>query len=131
VTRASFAEILKDRTSVAGLTVAEDLVEPLFAYYELLSFWNRKINLTAVNLEELTPEGVDRLFVEPLSASRFAEAGINVIDIGSGGGSPAIPFSLAVHATSLTMIESRTRKSVFLQEAARATGLRTEVVTAR
>jgi 16S rRNA G527 N7-methylase RsmG len=84
-----------------------------------------------MNLTHLPSEAVDRLFIEPIAASRHAVTGAKVIDIGSGGGSPAIPFALASHAKSLTMVESRSRKSVFLREAARAAGLRAEVVNSR
>ena len=45
-----------------------------------------------------------------------------MIDIGSGGGSPAIPLALAVPGLRLLMVESKTRKSVFLREAVRALG---------
>ncbi len=38
-----------------------------------------------------------------------------MIDIGSGGGSPAIPFALALAGVRLLMVESKTRKSVFLR----------------
>jgi 16S rRNA (guanine527-N7)-methyltransferase len=100
-------------------------------YYEILSIWNRKINLTAVNLRDLPPEAVDRLFIEPVAAAQFASPAQRVIDIGSGGGSPAIPFALAAQSAALTMVESRTRKSVFLREAARAVQLPATVVTSR
>ena len=44
-------------------------------------------------------------------------------DIGSGGGSPAIPLKLARPTLPLPMVESKTRKAVFLREAVRALGL--------
>ena len=37
--------------------------------YRLLSTWNQKINLTGLNLEEPTPEALDRLLIEPLVAA--------------------------------------------------------------
>jgi 16S rRNA (guanine527-N7)-methyltransferase len=55
-----------------------------------------------------------------------------LIDVGSGGGSPSIPFALALPGSRLLMVESKTRKSVFLREVARALGLAdAEVATAR
>ena len=116
---------------MACVTVTPELVERLRAYYQLLARWNRKINLTSVNLEELPADAVDRLFIEPLAAARLAPSDARIIDVGSGGGSPAIPFALAAKAASLVMVESRTRKSVFLQEAARAVALQARVITAR
>jgi 16S rRNA (guanine527-N7)-methyltransferase len=131
VTRSEFAERLATRAHAATLTLPAHLIEPLWSYFELLATWNRRINLTAIDLHALPDDGVDRLFIEPLAAARYASTGGDLIDIGSGGGSPAIPFALGTAATSLAMVESRTRKSVFLREAARVVALPAEVVTER
>src|SRR5207248_608512 len=40
-------------------------------------------------------------------------------DLGSGGGSPAIPLQLARPAQRLVMVESRQRKAAFLREVVR------------
>ena len=54
------------------------------------------------------------------------------MDVGSGGGSPAIPLRIALPGMSLMMVESKTRKSAFLREAVRQLGLdRVMVETAR
>lgn len=104
----------------------------LEVYFEMLRRWNRRINLTGLDLDALTPDGVDRLFIEPLIAARHIAPGTkSIIDLGSGGGSPALPLALAARAESLTMIESRTRKSVFLREAARELSLAATVLTVR
>lgn len=103
------------------------------AYYRLLATWNQKINLTGMNLSDPTPEALDRLLIEPVVAARHAPPGAaRMIDIGSGGGSPAIPFALAVPGVRLLMVESKTRKSVFLREATRALDMAgAEVVSSR
>ncbi len=55
-----------------------------------------------------------------------------MLDIGSGGGSPAIPLRLAAPHLSLRMVESKTRKAVFLREAVRELQLpASEVETSR
>ncbi len=54
------------------------------------------------------------------------------MDVGSGGGSPAIPLKLAVPRLRLTMVEAKARKSAFLREAVRHLGLeQRSVETAR
>jgi 16S rRNA (guanine527-N7)-methyltransferase len=102
-------------------------------YYRLLATWNRKINLTGLRVEDISPEALDRLLIEPLVAASHARPGVRaVLDIGSGGGSPAIPMALALGGASLLMVEAKTRKSVFLKEALRALDLgRADVVTSR
>jgi 16S rRNA (guanine527-N7)-methyltransferase len=123
VTHEEFRARLLSRTEVAGVQVSPVLFEKLEAYFQLLTSWNRRINLTALDLESLPAAAVDRLLVEPLAAARFAPRHEAVLDVGSGGGSPAIPFALATDAKELTMVESRARKSVFLREAARTVEL--------
>lgn len=114
------------------MTIPPELGGRLETYYRLLVSWNRKINLTGMDLAEPTPEAVDRLLIEPIVAARHVPAGAaRMIDIGSGGGSPAIPLALAVPRLGLLMVESKTRKSIFLKEVSRALELQAEVITSR
>ena len=128
-----FQERLARRARRVGLTVRPDLGAQLEIYYRLLATWNKKINLTGLNLSEYGPEALDRLLIEPLlAASHVRPAARSLLDIGSGGGSPAIPLALALPDVSVLMVEAKTRKSVFLREALRALDFsRGEVVTSR
>jgi 16S rRNA (guanine527-N7)-methyltransferase len=113
----------------AQIESTPDVVEGLVVYYDLLMAWNRRINLTSLPDGDLA---VDRLLVEPLrAASHVPEGTAVVVDVGSGGGSPAIPLKLAVPTIRLSMIESKTRKAAFLREAIRELGLDSRVETAR
>jgi 16S rRNA (guanine527-N7)-methyltransferase len=71
--------------------------------------------------------------IEPVAAARYLSKDSPVwFDLGSGGGSPAIPLKLARPGGQLTMVESRERKAAFLREAVRALGiLNTTVEAAR
>lgn len=125
-----FRERLRRRAKAANVPISSELVEKLETYYQLLSKWNAKINLTAFRL---TPEGedaaIDRLLIEPIAAARYIpENARTLLDAGSGGGSPAIPLKLASNNLSLRMVEVKTRKAVFLREAVRELGLRDAVV---
>jgi 16S rRNA (guanine527-N7)-methyltransferase len=116
-----FRTRLLRRASKAGLFLADDLTGALVSYYELLSKWNRKINLTSL---ENPDEAIDRLLLEPVAAARHvSDVAPAVMDIGSGGGSPAIPMKLSLASSSLTMVEVKARKSAFLREAVRALAL--------
>jgi 16S rRNA (guanine527-N7)-methyltransferase len=125
---------LRRRARKAGVELSSDLADRLALYYDLLSKWNAKINLTAFRLDSSgDDEAIDRLLIEPLAASRHVPPDANtLIDIGSGGGSPAIPLSLAAPRLRPRLVESKTRKAVFLREALRTLDLAwAEVETSR
>ena len=109
------------------------VAEALEAYFQLLVLWNQRINLTSLPLQDSPDEAIDRLLIEPLVAAKhLPSSSARIIDIGSGGGSPALPLRIAAPDTTLLMVESKTRKSVFLREVVRLLGLeRADVATAR
>ena len=125
-----FRSRLIRRAAKAGLFLSDDVAQRLGAYYELLSRWNSKINLTSL---EDTDEAIDRLLLEPVAAVRHFPSGeLKLMDIGSGGGSPAIPMKLATPFLRLRMVEVKAKKSAFLREAIRHLGLEnTQVETSR
>jgi len=124
VTSREFHDRLGLRAKRAGVNLPPRLASRLEIYFRLLETWNRKINLTGLNLAEATPETLDRLLIEPLVAARHIPTGVTrMLDVGSGGGSPALPIALALPSVRLLMVESKTRKSVFLREAIRAVEL--------
>ncbi len=132
MTAREFKERLSRRAKKAGIGIPPALADRLWVYFQLLSKWNAKINLTGLDLDDPTPEGIDRLLIEPLLAAPHGDGARSLIDIGSGGGSPALPLALAIPGVRLAMVEVKTRKSVFLREAARELGLEgAVVVTAR
>jgi 16S rRNA (guanine527-N7)-methyltransferase len=111
---------ITSRAAQAGLVVDSALAERLAAYLALLAHWNRRINLTALHLDAPSDDAVDRLLVEPLVAARWVESGDRLaIDVGSGGGSPAIPLKLAVPGLRMILVESRVKKAAFLREVVR------------
>lgn len=129
-----FRERLKRRAKAANVSISADLAEKLEIYFQLLTKWNAKINLTAYRLSpDGDDEAIDRLLIEPVAAARYIpENARNLLDAGSGGGSPAIPLKLAGNDLALRMVEVKTRKAVFLREAVRALSLRdAQVETSR
>jgi 16S rRNA (guanine527-N7)-methyltransferase len=120
VTSREFNERLTRRARRADVQLRPGLAENLEQYYRLLTLWNVKINLTALPLSPPGDETFDRLLVEPLVAARHLRSGpVTAIDVGSGSGSPAIPLALACPGLMIRMVESKTRKAVFLTEAIR------------
>ena len=123
-TTRDFRERLLRRAKSADVGISPAVVEQLETYYRLLTRWNTRINLTALALDELSVQALDRLLIEPLAAARYVpDSAITWFDLGSGGGSPALPLKVVRRAAQLTMVEAKARKAAFLREAVRTLDL--------
>jgi 16S rRNA (guanine527-N7)-methyltransferase len=93
-------------------------------YMELLLTWNASINLTgAHSVRELMEEHLPDAFA---LASRFSTPA-DVVDVGSGGGLPALPLAVLRPALRLTLVEPIAKKVAFLRTAVRALELKNRV----
>ena len=120
MTSREFRDRLSRRARKAGVRAPDEVLATLEAYYRLLAQWNVKINLTALPLQAPTDATFDRLFIEPpLAAELVSDTPGAWFDLGSGGGSPALPLKMVRPSLSLTLVESKTRKAAFLREAVR------------
>lgn len=104
----------------------------LDAFHGLLTIWNRTHNL--VSRETLGPSFWgrhvgDSLTLLPLLKSTDAA----LLDIGSGGGFPALPVAIALKGLSrrYRLIEANTRKASFLRTVVRRLSLPVTVITRR
>lgn len=102
------------------LLLSDTARSQLVTYLQLLDHWNDTINLTSL---EAAPR-VRRLVAEPLwAASQFDPQG-RYLDVGSGNGSPGIPWCVACDLASGVLVEPRERRSVFLNVVLRKLGVR-------
>lgn len=112
---------------LAGLKsagVLGTLAEPLAIYGAVLLAANRTTNLTgAKDAAALLPHLLDSLTAAPYVDDPL-------VDIGSGGGLPAIPLAIAT-GVELTLIETTIKKARFLEKALAELGLRGRVVAER
>jgi 16S rRNA (guanine527-N7)-methyltransferase len=124
---------IRQRAALAGAQVSVEQAEALAAYLDVLRRWNQRSNLTAFELSPPTDAAIDRLIVEPVAAVRRVGSSDRVlVDIGSGGGSPAIPLRVMAPQLRAVLVEARTRKAAFLREVVRQLGLdQTEVENRR
>jgi 16S rRNA (guanine527-N7)-methyltransferase len=120
---------IQRRAARVGLTLDDGVAERIGAYLGLLTKWNQRLNLTALDLEPMADEAVDRLVVESLVAAESVHPRDGLlVDVGSGGGSPAIPMKLLLPSLRMVLVESKTKKSAFLREAVRQLELSDTVV---
>jgi 16S rRNA (guanine527-N7)-methyltransferase len=109
---------------VPSARASPEQVEFLCAYIGLLAKWNKRLNLTALDVDHPSDEAIDRLLVEPITAVQALKASdVRLVDLGSGGGSPAIPMKIGAPQLKLVMVEAKVRKSAFLRDAIRQLGL--------
>jgi 16S rRNA (guanine527-N7)-methyltransferase len=133
VTSREFRTRLRRRTTRADVQLTDQQEQALESYIRLLARWNQKINLTGLSVLDPDDQAVDRLLVEPLVAAKeLAPDDRRAVDIGSGSGSPAIPLLVVRPDIAFTLVESKTRKAVFLTELVRELSLNHVIVeTAR
>jgi len=125
MTESELRDLLVRRARAAGLSIDDVLLDGLQTYFKLLAHWNPRINLTGFSLDQPTEGAIDRLLIEPLIIARSLPYPVSVwFDLGSGGGSPAIPIQLYRPAETLVLVESKGRKAAFLREVARVLSLK-------
>lgn len=113
---------------VAPKELPSDAYRKLETLDRLLVQWSSKLDLIGFKTEE---ERIRRYFAEPLAASGALPRAGRALDIGSGGGSPGLPFAIARPRLWWTLLEPRLRRRLFLEEASRELGLENVRVSER
>jgi len=118
----------------AGLPIGASAAERLATFLGLLLRRNEAVNL--VSRKEATVETLlERHVLDALGGLRNlpdpAGRPLRLLDIGSGGGFPAIPLLLARGDLEGVLVESTGKKARFLEEAIEALELTARVVNAR
>lgn len=83
--------------------------------------WSKKINLTAITADE---EIAVKHFLDSLTLLKSVGPKGRLLDIGSGGGFPAIPLKIACHELQVVSVDAVDKKIIFQRHAARLLGLR-------
>lgn len=113
---------------------AEDVQADLESFAALLLKWNAVQNLVSRETEKSVWDRhiLDSLQILPLIGHRD-EAHLNVLDVGSGGGLPAIPLAIALKGTGaqFTLVEPIAKKVAFLRTAIRELDLPAKVFAGR
>lgn len=88
----------------------------LVDHLRLLLAWNQAINLTAIRdpLAAVREHILDSLSAVELLRARRVDS---LLDLGSGGGYPGVPLALALPARRCLLVESVTKKAMFLSTA--------------
>lgn len=104
----------------AGVAVSAEQRDRLGQFAARLLEWNRRINLTgASSLADLWGEH----FPDALAMAALIPRDARVVDVGSGGGLPAVPFGVLRPDVQVLLVEPRQKRVAFLRTAVRELGL--------
>lgn len=102
-----------------GLILEEKQKKRFNDYYLLLKEYNEKFNLTAITDKRSV---YVKHFIDSAVAVELLK-GETLIDVGSGGGFPAIPLKIMNDDLNITLLEATDKKCEFLKTVARELGL--------
>jgi len=96
-----------------GIALPDDAQQKLLAFRDLLLKWNKTYNLTALRDPA---QAVSHHLLDSLAILPHVGDGA-LLDVGSGGGLPAIPLAIARPGLSVRMVDAVQKKATFLQQA--------------
>jgi 16S rRNA (guanine527-N7)-methyltransferase len=124
----SLASLLQEGCQQLGLSPTTQQNQKLIAYVELIAKWNKVYNLTSIREPK---EMMTRHIIDSLSVLPYFECD-SLLDVGTGGGMPGIPIAIMQPQTQVTLLDSNSKKTRFLQQVKAELGLNNvEVVHAR
>ncbi len=110
----------------AGLT--EEQAQKLCRYYDMLTDWNSRMNLTAITGEE---EVLKKHFADSLLPLELIPKGAKIIDVGTGAGFPGLPIAIARPDARVTLLDSLNKRVGFLREVCKELDINAECIHAR
>ena len=117
---AAAAALVRAQAEAWNAPCDDDQLAALLSYAESLLRWNARINLTAApSIDVLVAEH----FIDAFALARKLEQPARAIDVGSGGGLPAIPLAVLRPSLTITLVEPIAKKAAFLRTAIRELGL--------
>jgi 16S rRNA (guanine527-N7)-methyltransferase len=113
--------VASGRLGVVLPPLPDAMVATLELYFDELTRWSSRLNLTSIHREQMWARNV----VEVIDLLEVAAppAGSRVVDIGSGGGVPGVVIAILRPDVHVTLIEADLRKSGFLTHVAGFLGL--------
>lgn len=114
---------LREGVLQLGLTLDDGQIGLLMAFLDLLQKWNKVYNLTSVRdpQEMLTHHLLDSLAaVVPLQRYLAGKALVEpkLLDVGSGGGLPAVVFAICLPQLDVSCVDTVGKKVAFIQQVA-------------
>ena len=104
-----------------GVILSEHQLNQLDKYYNMLVEYNKNVNLTAITEYN---QVLLKHFYDSLTLTKAIElTNQKICDIGTGAGFPGIVLKIAYPNLEITLVESLTKRCVFLHEVIKELGL--------
>lgn len=107
----SLEMLLKEGAGEYGASLDDAQVTALLKFKSILTEWNEKINLTAIEEDR---EVIIKHFVDSLSIMPFLKGVYKLVDVGTGAGFPGIPIKIAQPALEVVLLDSLEKRIGFL-----------------
>ena len=112
MTESILATRLQQGCAALSLSLSQKQQTQLLQYIQLLHKWNKVYNLTSVREPE---QMLGRHILDSLSILPYL-VGDSLLDVGTGGGLPGIPVAIARPEMAVTLLDSNSKKTRFLQQ---------------
>jgi len=114
------AELLRRCAGDLGFELDSNELGRFGSFADELKKWNRKINLTAIRDDR---DIIIKHFADSLTLLGIVNKTGTLLDIGSGGGFPAIPLKIMLPRLSVVSVDAVEKKILFQRQAARLLNL--------
>lgn len=103
-------ELLRRGAAEIGIAISDNEIGMFGLFADELKKWNRKINLTAITDDSAI---VVKHFLDSLTLLKTVGRQGSLLDIGSGGGFPAIPLKIMSRELNVTSVDAAEKKIIF------------------
>jgi 16S rRNA (guanine527-N7)-methyltransferase len=104
--------LLQEGALSLGITLPPEVLAKFQVYLLELQTWNARVNLTGLKSPR---DMVIKHFLDSLAVLPFLEDAPSLADLGSGAGFPGLVLKLVQPSLTVTLVESRGKKTAFLE----------------